>query len=297
MNAERRGDIFIVAGALLWGLFPVITILSLRALPALSALGWTAAFAALFFAFIMSVRHKWKEVLDRVALVDILWTTFFIGILYYLFTFFGLTYTSAGNASIIALIEIFFTYALFNVWHRESMPRTHIMGSLLMILGAAIILYPNTTAWNPGDFLIVAAAAVAPFGNYFQRRARKRVSSETIMFVRSAVSAFCILLLAGVLGERPLQTIDTKVLLLLVVNGIVLLGVAKIFWIEGIHRISVTKANAWNSIAPAVTLLVAYIILDNVPTVWQLSAFVPMFLGIVLLGGNNQKSKPSTAGG
>lgn len=291
MKAERAGDLSILAGAALWGIFPVITILSLRALAPLVVFGWSTAVAAVFFAAVVTARGKWREVADRSALKDIVWVIFFTGILYYLLTFVGLKYTSAGNASLIALTEIFFAYALFNVWHKEHFSGSHITGAALMIIGAAIVLYPNTTHFQIGDFLIIAAAAIAPFGNFFQRRARTKVSSETIMFVRSAASGIVILVFAFLAGQAPLAALTPSGIFLLVVNGIFLMGLAKIFWIEGIHRISITKANALNSVSPLITLLVAYVVLGNVPTVWQLSSFIPISLGIILLGKN---SKPET---
>ena len=77
----------------------------------------------------------------------------------------------------------------------------------------------------------------------------------------------------------------------LIVNGILLLGLAKIFWIEGIHRISVTKATALSSITPLLTLLFAWIILNQAPTVWQLTSLVPLLLGVLLLTDNIKLSR------
>ena len=280
---ERVGELFISAGAALWGLFPILTILSLSALPAMASLAWTLAFAVLFFAFVITARGKWREVANTRALPDIFLTALFVGIIYYILQFTGLQFTSAGNASMLALTETFFSYLLFNVWYKERFPAVHIAGAALMILGAGIVLYPNTTVFNTGDFLIVAAAAIAPFGNFFQRRARTKVSSETVMFVRSIISATFVFSLATLTGAHPFIVPSARTLMFLGINGIFMLGLSKIFWIEGIHRISVTKANALSSLSPLVTLLCASFILHTPPTLFQLTAFIPMFFGVVLL--------------
>jgi drug/metabolite transporter (DMT)-like permease len=68
-------------------------------------------------------------------------------------------------------------------------------------------------------------------------------------------------------------------------------GFVKMLWIEGIHRVSVVKANALTSTAPLFTLFFAWLILHNTPTIWQLSSFIPMFIGILLLGINKQPTK------
>jgi len=292
MKTERAGNAFVLGGALLWGLFPVITQLVYGAISPLPALAWADLFAAVFFAIIMTVKRQWGSFADRAVFRDILLATLFLGIFYYVLTFIGLRYTSAGNASLLGLTEIFFSYLLFNVFRGEKLPTLHLVGAILTIAGAGIVLYPNTTAFNMGDFLIVAAAAVAPFGNLFQRRARGSAPSEAILFVRCAVSSIFIFCAAYALGERMVPVFSFTVFALLAVNGIFLLGLSKIFWIEGIFRISITRANALSGITPLFTLLFAYVMLGNVPTVWQLSSFVPMFIGVLLLSVPKQQFLP-----
>lgn len=288
LSQERQGEISIFFEAILWSLFPVVTVLSFSALSPMLALSGSTFFASMFFALIISVRKKWAQIKNTEALKDILWSTFFIGILFYTFFFFGLKYTSAGNAGIIALSEIFFSYLFFQVWHKEQMPIAHKIGAIFMLLGAIVVLYPNFTTFHPGDLLILSAAIVAPFGNWFARRARKRVSGEVIMFVRSAVTTPVIFLLAVLFGEAFTPSAFSSSVWFLIINGFFLLGLSKIFWIEGIHRISVTKANALTSIAPLLTLFFAWLLLNNTPTLWQLCALLPICIGTLLLRMNTQ---------
>lgn len=289
ISKEREGEIFIFIQAALWSLFPVLTILSYSKISPLVSLSISSLFAAVFFSIILSVKKKWHEVTDRSALKDILLTTVFIGILYYLFFFLGLQYTSAGNASIIALTEIFFSYLFFNIWKKDPLPLIHIAGAVSMVIGAVIVLYPNLHSFRLGDILIVIAASLPPFGNFFARRARSKVSSETIMFVRSAISGVVILLFAFIFNNSLSYNALKDSFLFLFINGVFLLGLSKIMWIEGIHRISVVKANALGSVSPLLTLLFAWIFLSDLPTSWQLLSFIPMFLGVILLGKNNKQ--------
>ena len=170
----------ILLGAIFWGLFPVITILSLNYLSPLASLAWSTLFSIPVFALILGFKKNWKEITDPSALRDILLMTFFTGILYYVLLFSGLRHTSAGNAGIIALTEVFFSFLLFHVWHKDYISKGHIIGSCLMLLGAIVVLYPNLTEFKIGDILILLAAFIAPFGNFFQQRARKKGSRETV---------------------------------------------------------------------------------------------------------------------
>lgn len=288
LSKEREGELFVFTQAALWALFPVITILSFNKLSPLISLGISTLFASVFFALVLSLKNKWHEIKNTSTLKDILLATFFIGILYYLFIFFGLRYTSAGNASIIALTEVLFSYLFFNIWKKDPLPHQHIAGAVMMVVGAIIVLYPNLQNFQLGDILILIAAFFPPFGNFFARRARRKVSSETIMFIRSIISGAMILLLAFIFNSS-FSVPDLKdSFMFLFINGVFLLGLSKIMWIEGIHRVSVVKANALGSISPLLTLLFAWIFLQNIPTTFQLLSFIPMFFGVILLGMNNK---------
>lgn len=283
---ERKGEALILTQAVLWGFFPVITVLSFNSLPPLISLASSVIISTMVFVVPVYYKRRWHELLDWPAMRDVLWMTFFIGVLYYVFFFWGLKLTSPGNASIIGLTEVLFSFLFFHIWKREYISLEHIAGALLALAGAVIILFPNLTAIRGGDILILAAAAVAPFGNFFQRRARRRISTETIMFVRGIVSGIAILFLAWSLRQNFSTESLGDSLVFLIINGVFLFGVGKVLWIEGIHRISVTKANALSALSPLLTLLFAFLILGQPPTPWQLTAFVPMFFGIVLLGKN-----------
>lgn len=288
-DAERQGELFILAEAILWGLFPIITVLSYGQLSPLISLAGSTVFASLFFAVILTMQHKWHEITNTKALRDILLATLFTGIIFYLLTFFGLKYTTAGNVSILELTEVFFSYMFFHVWKKDYIPKEHLVGALCMVLGASIVLYPNLHAFHLGDLLILAAACIAPLGNYFQRRARKTVSSQSIMFIRSVVSGAFVFFVASFVRTTVQSAEIVRSLPFLLINGLVILGLSKIFWLEAIHRITVVKANALAAIAPLITLLTAWLVFHSAPTAFQVLAFIPMFFGVLLLGVKNKK--------
>lgn len=286
ISKERTGELFIIFEALLWGLFPVMTVLSQNKLPSLISLGFSTLFSSIFFGAIITYKNKWQELKNISALQDILIATALLGILYYLLFFFGLRFTSPGNASIIALSEIFFSYVYFHVWKKDDLPSQHIIGAILMIIGVIIIFYPNLHSFQIGDLLILAASFIAPFGNFYQKRARTKVSSESILFIRSFLSAVVVLFLAFIFHNSFFTKNFNSSLLFLLINGVLVLGLSKVFWIEGIHRISIMKANALGSIAPLVALFFSFILLQKIPTMYQLISFIPMFFGILFLSKN-----------
>lgn len=290
LSLQRQGEAYTIVGMILWSIFPIFTQLSYLTVSPFTSLAVSSFFAALFFGVILTIRHRWHELLNKKALFYTLYSTFFVGILYYLLYFLSLRYSSAGNVSILALSEAFFSFLLFHVWHKEFIPRVHIIGAVFILLGAIIVLVPSMTVFHIGDVLIILGSAIVPFGNFFVQKARRMVNTETIMFVRGIVGSVAIFLLSFLFRSvSPLPQIIHS-LPYFVANGLLILGFSTMLWVEGIHRIPVAKANALSSLGPLITLFFVWIIFKTSPTPWQLMSFIPMFIGVMLIS----KKAPKT---
>ena len=285
LDRERQGEMLALIGVVLWALFPIVTILTYSsALPAVVSLAWSTLFAGIFLGIVFALRRSWSEIRNKSALKDIALIALFNGVGYYTFFFIGLKYTSAGNASIMSLMEVFFSFLFFQVFKGQRMPRVYIFGSVLMLAGSIVLLLPNLQSLNKGDFFIFAATIFAPIGNFYQQAARKKVSSGTIIFVRSVMATPLIFFMAYLLGDKVSYVDFRQSFVFLLINGAVLLGLSKIIWTETIHRISVPKAISMSlSIMPFLTLFFAWLILKEVPTVWQLVSLAPLVAGVILI--------------
>jgi drug/metabolite transporter (DMT)-like permease len=251
-------------------------------------LAWSTLFSTVCLGIICGVRKKWKEVKILSALRDIIWVAFILSILYYALYFSGLHSTSAGNASIIALTEVFSSFLFFHVWYKDYIPKEHILGSILMLVAAMVVLYPNLTEFKIGDILILIASFIVPVGNYFQQKARKKVSSEIILFIRNLIATPFLFAIVYIFKQDPTLSDLKQSIPFVLINGFIFLGCAKILWIESIHRISVTKANALSCINPIITLIFAWIMLNDIPTIWQMLSLIPIALGLIILGINKK---------
>jgi len=283
ISEKRKGELYVYLGAILWAFFPVITILSYGKLPSLLSLAWSTFFSIIFFAVVVSYKKTWYQLKNPLVWKYIFFIVLFIGVLFYSFYFMGLETTSAGNAGIIALFEIFTSFLFFNLFKKEFISTEHIVGSILMICGALIVLLPNLRAVRIGDFFILAATFFTPIGNYYQQKIRKIASTETIMFARSLITTPIIFLLAYLLHQHVSAEMIKLSLPYLLINGLLLFGLSKLFWIEAIHRISVTKGNALSSMTPFLTLIIAWIFLKQSPNLWQLVSLIPLVAGVLLL--------------
>jgi len=294
MTKERTGELFIFGAAVFGGLLPIIAVLSYRGVPSIISLAISTFLSSIFFLAIILYKRKLHELKNLLLWKYVFFIVVFIGILGYGFYYLGLTRTTPGNAAIIGLSEIFTSYIFFNLIRKEHFSFESKVGTVFMVTGALIVLAPNFYYLNFGDFFILIANFCWPIGNLFQQKAKLISSTETILFLRSLVATPFLFLIAYAFGQHLEFAQVKESLPYLIISGFFLFGVSKIFWLEGISRISVTKANATHSLAPLVTLFFAWIILHQVPTIWQITSFLPFFFGVLLLT-NNLKLKQEYA--
>lgn len=192
-------------------------------------------------------------------------------------------YTTAGNMAVIVFLQVLFSYLYFNVFGKDKMETIHLVGAVLMGVGALVILFPENFVFNKGDWLILISAAAAPIVNLYQKRAREYCSSETILGFRTVVGFPFVALLAYFL--EPSVSYDNFMLALpyifLIAIGIYV--VAKIMWIEALNRLSITKLSAMLALMPVMTLFFAYIYLDEVPEFRQMMGIIPVLVGGYLI--------------
>lgn len=278
MTNERKGELFAIMLSLLESWFPIFTLFILHAIGSLWAYSLSILVATIAFGILITYQGKWSEFANKAAYKDLLLTTFYITSLFVMVVI-GLKYTTAGNMSVIITLQLFFSYLFFNVIGKEAMGVQQTIGAFLMGIGAIIILFPTNFTLNWGDLLILCAALISPIANVYQRRARQHVSSKTILTFRNIV-ALPFLLTAAVLFEgvpsiENLQSVWVFILL----NGILVLTLSKILWIESLNLISITKLSAMISFIPIFTLTFAYFALGEVPSLRQLVGIIPILVG------------------
>lgn len=285
-SETRKGEFSAYGATILGSLFPLLTVLTVTKLPPLYAASIATGFAALFFACTLSCRKGWGQMRNgRSSWKNILLATLFNGVIYHGLIFSGFQFTSPGNGAVVGLMEIFFAFVIVNLLlrHERFIP-SHLTGAFLMLSGALIILLPSWDGgMHIGDLLILLATAAAPLGTIFAQRARKAVSADMFMLIRSVISAVFLFILACMFEIAPMSSVWIASWWFLLLNGIFMMGLAKLLWVEAIHRLPITKTVALAPLGVMLTLVFAYLFLGEHITVQQAMSVVPMAYGMWLL--------------
>ena len=287
----RSGLPYILISAVLWASFPVITAVALKSIPIFTVAALTTACSTLFFLLMLVFERKTTKKPSRRCIRDIAFACASIGICYYVCSYIGISLTTPGNAAIVMLMEIFFSYLFISVIGRhEPLIMSHVLGAILMVFGVLFVLAPSAQGFRSGDIILLFGSMLPPLGNVAMQRARKEVSAAYIMFFRSLTGAVTLAILAYIFDGPPSLSSLRAALPAILGGGFLLMGLSKILWIEAIHRLPITQTISVASIQPLFTMLFAYVLLHQAPEWVQLLSLPPIAVGMYLL-----TKKPLTA--
>ncbi len=113
------------------------------------------------------------------------------------------------------------------------------------------------------------------------------MGSFTVTFVSLGIMLLCLAPFYG--GEaaktiRQLKSSDWKMLILQAIFGIFLF---RIFLLSGVSLTSTVEAGILTGTAPAITAVLAYLVLKEIPSGWTAAGIACTVMGIVLLAGVN----------
>jgi len=282
-SRDFGGMPYILLSAVLWASFPVLTAVALKTLPVFTAAALTTLCSTIFFLVILFLKPQ-KKMPSQRCIRDIAFACVTIGSGYYVFSYIGISLTTPGNAAIVMLMEIFFSYLFISVIGKhEPFVLPHVLGALLMVSGVMFVLAPSVHGFRTGDIVLLFGSMLPPLGNVAMQRARKEVSAAYIMFFRSLTGTVTLAILAFIFDGVPSQAGLMSALPAILVGGFLLMGFSKILWIEAIHRLPITQTISVASIQPLFTMLFAYVLLSQTPEWVQLLSLPPVALGMYLL--------------
>ena len=285
---NRSGYYYIFLEILFWSWFPVVTAITVAKIPPLLASGASTFVAAIFFFFYVWTYQLWPKRISKKALRGLLISTFLIGIVFYILVFYAAVLTQAGNINLLLMLQILFSLVLFRKVRGESLTLIETIGCCFMLCGALLVLFPQDLNFATGDLLLLAAAFLAPFGNYFVKQARSEMSAQFIMLIRSIISGIVILICSFFIEENlPSPSLELHWAMVLI-NGIFLIGLSKVFWIEALHRMPIAKVASFTTITPYISLLWIYIFFGTQPGWQQIAGGLPLIVGTVLIVRNKK---------
>ena len=276
---EKRGELFILGSAMIWGIFPLVVNLGRETLSPLFFAAITTMLAAFCALIYSACTGKLGEFNKRESYADLLLITLYIVVIPYTLFFIGAGHTSGINSSLLLLSEMIFTL-LLTPFMGEKTTWIKIAGASGVFMGGFLLLYDGEFNMNWGDLLVIISTFTYPIGNFYGKRALKKVSPATILSVRFFLGSLFLFILAYLFEPRIQLDIITDHLGIILFTGFILLGISKVFWYEGLKRVDISKANALGMTFPLFSILALIIYFGETPSTQQWIGIGVMAIGI-----------------
>lgn len=204
-------------------------------------------------------------------------------------SFFGITETTAVNASIFINAEIIFSIAIAAVIFRERLRQNEILPFGLILLGVVALpmghdFYQNGMAFTNlvlGDMLIILGGLFFSISNILAKYINYNIDAKRITQISSFVAAgfgLLVILGSGMSFDFSLFQLPTVIAI-----GVLDVGFATLFFIIALRIIGAIKAVLIFSTATIFGMIFAHVLLGESITVISVVSIATVFVGLYWL--------------
>ena len=190
---------------------------------------------------------------------------------------FGLTMTSAANASLLNNFEIVATAMIALLIFRETVSPRLWLGILFVTASCALLSFENISSlqFNTGSLFVLLACICWGIENNCTRKLSS-CDPLQIVIVKGIFSGAGSLLIGFLCGERIIQMWTIPAVLLL---GFVAYGLSIYYYVHAQRILGAARTSAYYAVAPFIGVFLSLLIFREIPGVLFIAALVLMIIG------------------
>lgn len=191
----------------------------------------------------------------------------------------GIEQMPAHQAGLLSNTETFFTVILAVLFFGDRLRRRDALAIVALIAGAAMVA-GLTPATPMGIVFILAGALMWAVDNNVTQRLSKR-DPLSIAAIKGLVAGPVNLLIAAAMDislPRGAATLG-----LAAVIGLLTVGFSLVLFIYGLRHLGASRVSGLFATAPAFTVLISWLFLNESPTAWVIGGGALMFAGTILI--------------
>lgn len=210
-------------------------------------------------------------------------------LLYRIFTFWGLNFTSAANSGLISSSAPAIIVILAYVILKEKVKLKSLMGLLMVLIGLFSInlftYFSEGTVQNSiyGNLLTLAAVICEAF---FSVLSKIKCSPMSALFRTSIIVSFAFLCLLPFAAydayNFDFETIPIKTVICLVYYGTCVSFLSYVLWFKGIDKVKASEAAVFTSIVPISSILLTVLLLKEKISFIHIIGMVFIIIGILV---------------
>jgi drug/metabolite transporter (DMT)-like permease len=278
-------EVMLLGMALIWGMNYSVVKYGTRFVPSLAYNGVRIALASVVFAVI--ARKSEPKPSRRTA-----WILVALGMIghgvYQVFFILGLARSRAGTVAVVLAATPAFIGLIGRFLGTEIVSRRRWFGIALQIAGVACVVLNSSAQSNSGDtplgMLLLLCGAMA--WALFSVLAKPYVHDvSTLQFAALTVIGGGVLV--TVVGLPAISRLDWSavpptVWIAVVYSGVGAMVISNLFWARGVRILGPIHVSMFSNLQPAIALIVAWLGLGEIPTLWQVLGAASIMSGLVV---------------
>ncbi len=293
MEKKNYTTITIICAVIIWGMNPTIVKLGLKNISVFTFNTIRFIIASIVCWILLLVRENdWR--VEKKDLINILTIGFIGHFIYQIFYIYGISNTTAGNASLIfgALpVIVAFINVIFKI---EKLNYITIIGIIISFIGITLVVLgtEQETSFTGKYFLgnVMIFMGTFAWGVYtiINKKYLKKYSSLklTTYGITTSMIFMCILWSKQILLQ-DWSRVSFGGVASIIYSGTLSIAIASVFWSIGVSKIGSTKTSVYNNITPVISVICGMIFLDERYSFLQGIGAILIFIGL----GINRKNK------
>jgi drug/metabolite transporter (DMT)-like permease len=283
-SEESIGVLLVLISIFFFGLHPIVSKYTVEKVNPLFVGTMSVLFGFIIPFLILVKKRMVKRLIERENILYLFLIALFGSVFALVLFLFGAKMTSGINTSLLLQSEPLYATIICFFILKESISKKQLFAMFLVIIGMGIILYNGTFSINYGDILIL----LTPLGWQISHTIVKKVITRTDTYV-IATSRFLyavpiFLILNTVFSTNQYEVLFQPFYLVL----LLFLGISDvlgyIIWIEAIKRINLSKATTLISPYPIISVIFAWFILSELPSIYQIIGLISVIVGMYIMG-------------
>ena len=206
----------------------------------------------------------------------------------------ALAITGVNNIILIGRLQLPLTIAL-SVWLlQERVSRWQIMGAFTAFIGVILTVVLQTpemkminiggTGLGLGEILVAISAVISVVSTILIKKSLSHIPIGIFSIFRTALGTVIFFFIALILyGKDHFMDVFSPFLWKwMLVYGAVIVVLGQLFWLKGLRATTVSESSLAGSFTPVVSILAAYLVLGEVPTLAQYIGGSVIIFGIFL---------------
>lgn len=280
-------DIGLLVMAVIWGVNYSVVKAGLSAMEPFAFNGVRVLLAALVLAALSFVMRadRWPSARDA-------WHLGWLGVLgnglYQLLFILGLSRTRAGVAALIVAAGPAYIAMISRMLGREQLPARGWAGIAMQLAGVACVVGSthgqdaNPSAMTGAAFIAAASLTWAMYSVLLQPYTARSHPIHLAAITLATGAAFLVIVALPALGRLDVQAVPLKAWGAVVYAGVGALVIAYLLFYRGIRVLGPTRTAMYGNLQPLIALAVAWLVLNERPTGWQLLGALFIMGGLLL---------------